>query len=107
MAFAGVFGLPGPIAFLPGILLGGLLYFLPTLVGQSKRNAGAIFALNLLLGWTVIGWVIALVWAMTVDPPVVMAGVPMAAGAGPFCSACGTMVGPQATFCTRCGRRMA
>jgi hypothetical protein len=24
---------------------------------------GAIFALNLLLGWTLIGWVVALVWA--------------------------------------------
>jgi hypothetical protein len=50
------------------ILLGGFICFLPTFVGQSKRNAGAIFVLNLLLGWTVVGWVVALVWAMTVDP---------------------------------------
>ena len=45
----------------------GAVYFLPTFVGQSKRNAGAIFTLNLLLGWTLVGWVVALVWAVTVD----------------------------------------
>ena len=44
------------------------LYFLPTIVGWNKRNAGAIFALNFFLGWTLIGWVIAIVWAMTYDP---------------------------------------
>src|SRR5580704_12338777 len=44
------------------------VYFLPTLCGMKKRNAGAIFALNLLLGWTLIGWVVALVWALTVEP---------------------------------------
>jgi hypothetical protein len=43
------------------------LYFLPTVAGVRKRNAGAIFVLNLFLGWTVIGWVVALVWASTVD----------------------------------------
>lgn len=44
------------------------LYFLPTIVGWNKRNAGAIFALNFFLGWTLIGWVVAIVWAMTYDP---------------------------------------
>lgn len=40
---------------------------MPTIIGFSKDNAGAIFALNLFLGWTFIGWVIALVWALTKD----------------------------------------
>lgn len=44
-----------------------LCYFLPTIAGIRKRNASAIFILNLLLGWSIIGWVIALVWAMTKD----------------------------------------
>lgn len=43
------------------------VYFAPALIGGQKRNAGAIFALNLFLGWTFIGWVIALVWALTKD----------------------------------------
>jgi len=50
------------------ILLGLLLYFLPTYFSWGrKKNAGAIFALNLLLGWTFIGWIIALIWALTKD----------------------------------------
>jgi ABC-type transport system involved in cytochrome c biogenesis permease component len=45
------------------------LYFLPTFIGLKKRNSTAICMLNLFLGWTVIGWIIALVWALTVDTP--------------------------------------
>ena len=45
------------------------LYFWPSFVGWGKRNQGAIFTLNLLLGWTIIGWIVALVWAMTKDEP--------------------------------------
>jgi hypothetical protein len=43
------------------------LYFIPTIAGAKKSNAGAIFVLNLFLGWTLIGWVAALVWACTND----------------------------------------
>lgn len=45
------------------------VYFLPSLLGYSKGNFVAIFALNLLLGWTLIGWVIALVWSLAEDKP--------------------------------------
>lgn len=40
-------------------------YMLPTIVGRKHRNANAIFLLNLLLGWTAIGWIVALIWAST------------------------------------------
>ncbi|NBB17004.1 superinfection immunity protein [Caulobacter sp. SLTY] len=53
-----------------GPLLGGLaLYMLPTLIayGRGNRQALAIGALNLLLGWTVLGWVGALIWALIVE----------------------------------------
>jgi hypothetical protein len=45
------------------------LYFLPTIVASSrgKANTGAIAALNILAGWTFVGWVVAMVWAMTHD----------------------------------------
>jgi predicted branched-subunit amino acid permease len=44
-----------------------ILYFIPFLVAQGNehRQRPAIFILNLLLGWTVLGWVAALVWACT------------------------------------------
>jgi hypothetical protein len=42
------------------------LYFLPTLIAFSRqhKNKLAIFLFNLLLGWTVLGWVISLVWSV-------------------------------------------
>ena len=40
------------------------LYFLPTIIAFGSYRAGAIFALNLFLGWTLLGWVGALVWAL-------------------------------------------
>jgi len=49
------------------ITVGVLVYLLPYIVAGSRRhhNRAAIFALNLFLGWTFLGWVIALVWACT------------------------------------------
>jgi hypothetical protein len=51
------------------ILLG--LYFLPTLVARGRHlpESAAIGLLNLFLGWTLIGWVIALIWAITAPAP--------------------------------------
>ena len=61
--------------FFPPIFgFGFILYFLPAIVAfaRSKRDAGAILVLTLFLGWTAIGWVIALVWALKQDVPVVI-----------------------------------
>src|SRR5258707_7205341 len=46
-----------------------LIYFLPTIIANRRmhNNRLAIFVLNLFAGWTVIAWVIALVWACTND----------------------------------------
>lgn len=46
-------------------------YFLPTTIAviRKRSNTMAIFVLNLFLGWTLIGWVIALVWAVATDTP--------------------------------------
>jgi hypothetical protein len=45
------------------------IYFLPSFAAHSlkKTNFTAIFVLNLFLGWTLLGWVVALVWALTKD----------------------------------------
>ena len=52
------------------LLLIAALYFLPALVARRRRhhNTLAIFALNLLAGWTAVGWIIVLVWALTRPP---------------------------------------
>lgn len=56
----------GFVLLLLGIA-GLLFYFAPAFVGKDKKNFTSIFVLNLLLGWTFIGWVIALVWAYKND----------------------------------------
>jgi len=45
------------------------LYFLPTIVAwrRNHNNMAAIFALNLLTGWTALGWVAAIVWSLTAN----------------------------------------
>ena len=56
------------------IVLGLVFYFLPTILAfhRKKRNGTAIFALNFFLGFTGIGWIISLVWALTHDGLVVI-----------------------------------
>lgn len=42
-------------------------YFLPTIIAliRNSDRAGAVFVMNFFLGWTIIGWVWALVWAVS------------------------------------------
>jgi hypothetical protein len=44
-----------------------LIYFIPTVIALVSKNnrVGAVFVINLFLGWTFIGWVWALVWAVS------------------------------------------
>jgi hypothetical protein len=81
-----------------------LVYFLPTLVGRHKADAMGIFLVNLLLGWTVIGWVIALIWACAAERYVAVPVRTVPASSGRFCSQCGTLAPYGAHFCTACGR---
>lgn len=49
------------------IFVMAIIYLLPGVVAISRShpNSAAIFVLNLLLGWTLLIWVIALVWSLT------------------------------------------
>ena len=46
------------------------LYFLPAIVAAARHthNATAILLLNIFLGWTVVGWGIALLMAISSAP---------------------------------------
>lgn len=48
------------------IIIGIIIYFIPTITAFCRRrvNKGAILCLNLFLGWSLIGWVVALIWAV-------------------------------------------
>lgn len=53
-----------PVAIIVAILTAG--YMLPWAIAavRGNRNAWTVFWINLLLGWTVIGWIIALVMSI-------------------------------------------
>jgi hypothetical protein len=46
-----------------------VLHFAPTFIAVSRKHPRriAIFVINLLFGWTILGWIVALVWALS--PP--------------------------------------
>jgi len=43
------------------------MYFIPWVVASVRKHPqqNSIMVLNLFLGWTFIGWVIALIWAVS------------------------------------------
>lgn len=57
-------GLPG---FLFLSTLVGLVYFIPSIIAKSRNHhrTTAIFLINLLSGWTALGWIVALIWSAT------------------------------------------
>ena len=61
----------GPLEYLIVFLAAAIVYFVPLWVAifRKKRKMGAIAVLNLLLGWTVVGWAVALAMAMTHEAP--------------------------------------
>lgn len=48
-------------------LIGALVYFLPTFIAvrRQHRNAVPILLVNLFLGWSFLGWLVALIWSTT------------------------------------------
>ena len=40
------------------------IYFAPSIIGKGHKNFASILVVNLFLGWTLVGWVVALAWAL-------------------------------------------
>ncbi|MGY8604770.1 superinfection immunity protein [Gluconobacter cerinus] len=59
----------GFIMLLMIIVVGGAFYFLPTIVAMSRKinKPAGVIALNILLGWSGIGWIAALVMAFSME----------------------------------------
>lgn len=64
----------GPLGVLVLLFVGFMIYFMPSLNAHHRRhpNFNSILLLNLFLGWTLIGWVVSIVWSAssiaTVEP---------------------------------------
>lgn len=48
-------------------VLAFLVYFIPTIIvfTRSHRQEVSIILVNILLGWTVVGWFAAMIWSLT------------------------------------------
>lgn len=53
------------------VIVLAVVYFTPSIIAYTRkhRNFGALLALNVFLGWTLLGWVGALVWALLRQEP--------------------------------------
>lgn len=60
-------GTADPFYFLLIGLLGLFINFLPSFIAFSRNhpNQVAILILNILFGWTGLGWIILLIWALS------------------------------------------
>jgi hypothetical protein len=76
------------------------MYFIPTIVASYQKSPqfSSVFVVNFFLGWTIVGWVVALAWALKKEPKPVQVFV-----AGVYCSRCGKTLPISSQFCTYCG----
>jgi hypothetical protein len=70
----------GVVALLVGLTIFVLMYYIPTVVAVIRKvpNVGSVAVVNTMLGWTFVGWVVALAMAarssarqhiVVIDPP--------------------------------------
>ena len=91
----------GYIVLLPSIILVGV-YFIPALIATKRDHPqkSAILIINILLGWTFLGWVIALVWAILKQEPNIEKL------SNKICFRCGNISNSKAEFCIKCGNNL-
>lgn len=78
-----------------------ILYFMPTIEANRResKSTGSVALLNLLLGWTLIGWIAAMLWAMRDATPEQKAAIEADSKTCPHCA---ETVKAAAKVCKHC-----
>lgn len=86
------------LAIIVAVVVG--IYFLPTWISSGRKHprADTIFWVNMLLGWLIIGWLVALVWSLSE----INAADRSAMAPQKQCPECAEMVLKEANICKHC-----
>lgn len=73
------------ITVLAVLLISVTFYVLPSIIAMARKvpNTGSVVVINILLGWTFVGWVVALAMALRSRPQPMVPVVPARGLGGP------------------------
>ncbi|MBN1369474.1 MAG: superinfection immunity protein [Dehalococcoidaceae bacterium] len=114
---------PGPLEIGLILLIVFIIpvYFLPTIIALARHadNRLAIFLINLFLGWSLVGWVVALVLSFSKTNGIVQNGqtIIVSQNTGDnrgnskedgikYCTKCGAKLGEDVQYCSKCGTKV-